>query len=175
MTDWQYATPFNLGQPGTPVAGGGGRGLVIQYRDNLDAARARTGVRVPSAEYPDGYLGTIQSRREDRLLDALKNRLNQRSYQRGVHKGERVDPADYLWPPELDPTSAGIARQSQVVINPVDDTLNVPRAAPLMTVGEQLQVNGTRIPRGSSALLDARRPPNAMNPADLRRLGPSWK
>ena len=158
MTDWQYATPFNLGQPGTPVAGGGGRGLVIQYRDNLDAARARTGVRVPSAEYPDGYLGTIQSRREDRLLDALKNRLNQRSYQRGVHKGERADPADYIWPPELDPYMAGIARQATTG----------QRAAPLMTTAEQLL-----LPRGSGSLL--LQPPNPQNLDDLRRLAPGWK
>lgn len=171
-TNWAYSS--QSGQPGQPTVFGGGV-QALTFRDTLDARRSMQGARIPSADYPDGYLGTIQSRREDRLLNSLKNRLNQRSYQRGVHKGERVDPADYLWPPELDPTSAGIARQSQVVINPVDDTLNVPRAAPLMTVGEQLQVNGTRIPRGSSALLDARRPPNAMNPADLRRLGPSWK
>lgn len=158
MTDWSYGTPYNLGQPGTPVAGGGGRGLVIQYRDNLDAARARTGTRVPSAEYPDGYLGTIQSRREDRLLNQLKNRLNQRSYQRGVHKGERVDPADYIWPPELDPYMAGIARQATGM-----------RAAPLMTPVEQLL-----LPRGSGSLL-SEAPPNPQNLDELRRLAPGWK
>jgi hypothetical protein len=59
--------------------------------------------RTPEAEYPDGYLGNVKSRREDRLLDSLKNRLTQRSYQRGVHKGERIDPSDYFYPAGLDP------------------------------------------------------------------------
>lgn len=71
-------------------------------RSELEAVRLGTG-RAPQAEYPDGYLGTIRSRRDDRLLDSSKNRVNQRSYQRGVHKGERIDPSDYLWPLELQP------------------------------------------------------------------------
>lgn len=61
---------------------------------------------------PDGYLGTIRSRRDDKgkpyaisdtVLDSLKNRQNQRAYQRGVHKGERIDPASYMWPENLEP------------------------------------------------------------------------
>lgn len=71
-------------------------------RSELEATRLGTG-RVPQAEYPDGYLGSIRSRRDDRLLDSSKNRVNQRSYQRGVHKGERIDPADYRWPLALQP------------------------------------------------------------------------
>ena len=79
----------------------GGTGFVVG-RDPLDSRRIGEG-RVPSAEYPDGYLGTIRSRRDDRLLDSVKGRENQKAYQRGVHKGERIDPADYLWPSGLDP------------------------------------------------------------------------
>jgi hypothetical protein len=60
----------------------------------------------PDAQYPDGYLGTIQSRRGDRLLDSLKKRQNQRSYQRGIHKGERIDPSDYFWSPRFNPETA---------------------------------------------------------------------
>lgn len=172
MSNWQYATPMG-GQPGQPTVFGGGV-QALHFRSPMDARLAMQGQRIPQAEYPDGYLGTIQSRREDRLLNSLKNRLNQRSYQRGVHKGERVDPADYLWPPELDPMS-GIARQAQVAVSPVDGSLNVPRAAPLMTVQEQMQVNGRAIPRGAGALLTDGRQVNPYNPADLRRLGPSWK
>lgn len=71
-------------------------------RSELDAQRLGIG-RTPSAEYPDGYLGTIRSRRDDRVLDATKNRVNQRSYQRGVHKGERIDQSDYYWPMQLQP------------------------------------------------------------------------
>ena len=68
----------------------------------LDSQRLGIG-RTPQAEYPDGYLGTIRSRRDDRVLDATKSRVNQRSYQRGVHKGERIDQSDYYWPMELQP------------------------------------------------------------------------
>jgi len=84
--------------------GGGDAGS----RSDLDGMRMGTG-KVPTAEYPDGYLGTIRSRRDDRgkpysvsetVLDSLKTRINQKSYQRGVHKGERIDPGDYVWPGE---------------------------------------------------------------------------
>jgi hypothetical protein len=77
----------------------------------MDFARMGVG-RAPQAEYPDGYLGTIRSRRDDKgkpyamsdtVLDSLKNRQNQRAYQRGVHKGERIDPASYMWPENLEP------------------------------------------------------------------------
>lgn len=78
-------------------------------RDSLDASRIGVG-RVPSAEYPDGYLGTIRSRRDDRLLDSIKSRVNQKAYQRGVHKGERIEPSMYFWPEQLGP-EAGISRQ----------------------------------------------------------------
>jgi len=79
----------NQGGFGGPVA-----------RGELDAMRIGTG-RVPQAEYPDGYLGTIRSRRDDRLLDSIKNRLGQKSYQRGVHKGERIEPSMYYWSPSF--------------------------------------------------------------------------
>ena len=78
-------------------------------RSELEASRMGTG-RVPQAEYPDGYLGSIRSRRDNQLLDSTKNRVNQRSYQRGVHKGERIDPSDYCYPLELQP-DRGLRRQ----------------------------------------------------------------
>lgn len=107
----------NMGGQGTPVA-----------RSDLDAIRIGTG-RVPSAEYPDGYLGTLRSRRDDRLLDSIKNRLGQKSYQRGVHKGERIEPSAYFWSPEFN-ADMGIKRQSkakQVNVNGVM-VFQVPRA-----------------------------------------------
>jgi hypothetical protein len=55
----------------------------------------------PEAMYPDGYLQTIRTRREDRLLDGLKSRDNNRPYTRGIHKGERIEQRDYYWPPEF--------------------------------------------------------------------------
>ena len=90
----------NMGGSGTPVA-----------RSELDAIRIGTG-RVPSAEYPDGYLGTIRSRRDDRLLDSIKNRVGQKSYQRGVHKGERVEPSAYFWSQDFN-DEMGIKRQGR--------------------------------------------------------------
>jgi hypothetical protein len=79
-------------------------------RSVLDARRMMYR-STPNAEYPAGYLGTITSRRGDRVLDGLKARVNQRSYQRGVHLGERIDPGDYLFPEGFDPLD-GIRRQA---------------------------------------------------------------
>ncbi len=102
-----YNPPMNIGQSGSPVrANGGGGHQAIGYRDVLDARRSvGDGARTPSAEYPDGYLGTINNRRGDRLLANLQGRLTQRSYQRGVHKGERIDPGDYVWGADFNPMS----------------------------------------------------------------------
>ena len=106
--NWQY-----LGASGYVGAytttGGGGTPLVP--RSPMDFLRLGVG-RAPQAEYPDGYLGTIRTRRDDKgkpysvgdtVLDSLKNRQNQRGYQRGIHRGERIDPAQYLWPSNLKP------------------------------------------------------------------------
>jgi hypothetical protein len=85
-------------------------------RSNLDFQRLGVG-RVPSAEYPDGYLGTmVTRRRDDRLLDSIKNNVNKKAYQRGVHKGERIEPSGYYWPSELQPTR-GISRQMKSKID----------------------------------------------------------
>ena len=54
----------------------------------------------PDTQYPDGYLGTMSSnRRQDKLTNAV--RANQRAYSRGVHKGERINAGDYIWPKEF--------------------------------------------------------------------------
>lgn len=86
--------------PGGATIGGGGFSQqtsgAVQYRTPLDAQRAAKG-SVPHAEYPDGYLGTIVDRQEDKLLEAVQEKLTERSYQRGVHKGEKIARTDYLW------------------------------------------------------------------------------
>lgn len=109
--DWQYLAPMGIPQPGTPVVGGGGRDLT-GYRDILDAKRSVATPRTPNAEYPDGYLGNVHSRRDDRILNAVKGRLTERSYQRGVHKGEKLDMSDYFWPPDFNPQTA-LAAEAQ--------------------------------------------------------------
>jgi hypothetical protein len=85
--------------------GGSGGFLISGARDILDARRMMDSGRIPSAQYPDGYLGTINSRREDRLMGRIATRQTQRSYQRGVHKGERIDAADYYWPDDFNPAT----------------------------------------------------------------------
>jgi hypothetical protein len=107
----------NMGGQGTPVA-----------RGDLDAIRIGTG-RVPSAEYPDGYLGTIRSRRDDRLLDSIKSRIGQKAYQRGVHKGERIEPNAYYWDSEFN-DQMGIQRQMKAKWDPQAGVYRIPRAAP---------------------------------------------
>jgi hypothetical protein len=70
------------------------------FRDILDAKRAMVG-KTPNAEYPDGYLGNITDRREDKLLQHVRE--NARSYTRGVHKGSRIEAQDYFWPEDFNP------------------------------------------------------------------------
>ena len=72
------------------------------FRDTLD--EMRSGFRqTPEATYPDGYLGTLNSRRGDRLMQNLIDRQRNRPYTRGVHKGERIEARDYFWPDEFNP------------------------------------------------------------------------
>jgi len=108
-----YDTNTTYGGGGVPVA-----------RSELDYLRMGVG-KEPGAEYPDGYLGTIRTRRDDRgkpgsaserMLDSVKIRLGQKSYQRGVHRGERVDPASYFYPDDLRP-ERGLVRQSKAVLD----------------------------------------------------------
>ena len=117
-----YGTYTNYGGGGVPVA-----------RSELDYLRMGVG-REPSAEYPDGYLGTIRSRRDDRgrangtsdrVLDKLKQRVGQRSYQRGVHRGERIDPSDYYYPSGLE-RERGIRRQMSAARRNVPSARNAP-------------------------------------------------
>lgn len=136
--NWQY-----LGASGYigayTTTGGGGTPMVP--RNDMDFLRLGVG-RTPSAEYPDGYLGTIRSRRDDKgkpyavsdsVLDSLKARQNQRGYQRGVHKGERIDPGEYMWPEGLQPD-----RRLKGRVVPVDNegaiNLLVKRNAPKSTL-----------------------------------------
>lgn len=130
FTPWQLLPPYNFGQPGNANTVGGGGGLGPYFRDSLDARRSMYN-RTPEAMYPDGYLGTINTRRGDRLLDSLKTRQNQRSYVRGVHKGERIDPADYYFPRDLRP-DAGLRRQMNGV--PFDTMMLSKRAAPKLSL-----------------------------------------
>ena len=103
-------TYYNPVAPVTPGAIVGNMPPQPWVRSVLDGRRMMYN-RTPQADYPAGYLGTITDRRSDRVLDSLKARVNQRSYQRGVHLGERIDPGDYLWPDEQQPLR-GVVREA---------------------------------------------------------------
>ena len=110
FTSWQYLPPFGAGQDTAGRAGPPHTGPEPFFRDAAD--RVRSAWRsVPEAQYPDGYLGTIVSRRRDRVEGFIKDRGAERSYTRGVHKGERIDPTDYLWSNEVS-LMAGVERQA---------------------------------------------------------------
>lgn len=99
MSDWLSNSPYGMGGPGTNTIGGGG---FSTFRDSLDAKRVG---KLPEAEYPDGYLGTVNNRRQDKLLEKVGTRLNDRSYQRGVHVGDKIPNEDYMWKPDFGPTT----------------------------------------------------------------------
>lgn len=109
--NWQTITPYGVPNTGSAVVGGGGTPLA-GYRDALDALRSAAIPRTPNAEYPDGYLGNVVTRRSDRLLQNVQSRLTQRNYQRGVHKGEKIDQSDYFWPDEFNPET-GLQYEAQ--------------------------------------------------------------
>jgi hypothetical protein len=110
MSNMQYVAPMGVPQPGTATYGGGGRVDMVGARSILDAKRLMATGRTPTAEYPDGYIGTMNSRRSDRLGDNSLNsrpmRSAQKNYTVGVHKGERMDSSDYLWPQDFNPMTA---------------------------------------------------------------------
>lgn len=163
-----YGTNTTYGGGGVPVA-----------RDNLDSLRLGVG-RQPSAEYPDGYLGTIRTRRDDRgrangtsenVLDSLKTRITQRGYQRGVHKGERIDQSGYYYPEGLEDTR-GIARQMKAVKdgNVYRSKRNVEDA--ILAPAPHLPNDGKA---GPSAKSDS---PITINPTRAKRLSslkPNWR
>ncbi len=112
MANWTYNAP---GQPGSTTSIGAGGGMngsqtnLAGFRNILDAKRAMVG-RTPGAEYPDGYLGSITDRREDKMLQHVRN--NARSYTRGVHKGSRIEAQDYFWPADFNPMT-GLEHQKK--------------------------------------------------------------
>ena len=83
-------------------------------------------------QYPDGYLGTITDRREDRMLGVLQKKLTERSYQRGVHKGEKIGRDSYYWTDEINPDQ-GLARQAETAMTVNNEgglIINTERYAP---------------------------------------------
>lgn len=159
-----YGTYTNYGGGGTPVA-----------RSELDFLRMGVG-REPSAEYPDGYLGTIRTRRDDRgrpnsvseqVLHGLKVRQTQRGYQRGVHRGERIDAGDYYLAPEF-ALDRGIKRQMAAARKGAPAL----RFAPAFSLAPAPHlVNDGKANTRSSAPLEM----NKTRKSQLRGLSPQWR
>lgn len=84
--------------PGVGTAATFGPTPVFRNAKDMQLSGYRTS---SDTQYPDGYLGTMSSnRRQDKVLGTL-SRMNARQYSRGVHKGERINSGDYLWPDEF--------------------------------------------------------------------------
>jgi hypothetical protein len=125
---WISNFPGGVGQPAAPAYGGGGTDM-LAARDPLDAKRQAAGF-APGASYPDGYLGNVGGRQNDKLA-VLQSRLTPTSYQRGVHVGEKQPKNAYSWSPDMNPTM-GLERQMQAV--PVDQEGGLVYQAPRQTV-----------------------------------------
>lgn len=138
MANWWVNAGEFQGMPGGTTVGGGGDSSVITYRNPLDQARSSAG-QLPEAQYPDGYLGTITNRREDRLLGALQKKLTDKSYQRGVHKGEKLGHDSYYWTADVNP-DLGLQRQAMAVLADHEGgvTFDAPRFAPTGNPVERL-------------------------------------
>jgi hypothetical protein len=65
--------------------------------------QARSGSSPHPNDYPDGYLGSIVGRRQDRVLQKVQERLTDRSYQRGVHVGSKMGTDAYFWGADFNP------------------------------------------------------------------------
>lgn len=100
MNNTQYMPP--VGQQGSVTQYGGGGGMPIAgFRNILDARLAAATGKTPEAQYPDGYIGSVIDRRQDKLLQTVRN--NARAYTRGVHRGSRLPGVEYYWTEDFHP------------------------------------------------------------------------
>ncbi len=158
----QWSGPNGL-SPGTSDAGL--LGPQPSYRNAKDQRLVAFGAS-PDTQFPDGYLGTqpASSRRADKLLDSV-HRSNTRSYSRGVHKGERINPGDYVWPAEFN-LFTGIELEAAGI-----------KYAPTGAVPVVLTNDGKAGPRGTPSTLE--RPQQEIidmqRRSMLKSLGPSWR
>lgn len=163
FSQWQSLDPMGQQSGGVPGSASKtyplvGDGPEPWFRDRLDEMRS---ARIPTAEYPDGYLGTVKSRRQDRLQAAGGSaRLTQKHYQRGVHVGARVDPQSYFWQEDTIHPMAGLVAQAEGR-----------KWAPTGNYVEtKLTNDGKPMPRGAPSLVDESKK-TLNNP----RLAPRWK
>ena len=158
FSDWQSPNSVNESSS-LPVFG-----AQPMFRNNKDYQLA--GYRtMQDTTYPDGYLGTMSSnRRQDKTLGTL-SRKNARQYSRGVHKGERVNPGDYVWPEEFN-LWTGVAYQDAGV------KFAPPGAMPVVLTNDG-KVGPRGIPRTLYA--DNQEYIDLERRAGLKSLQPSWR
>lgn len=154
---FSYNTPLQQGHPGSEVRSGGGGGYpVIGARSALDMRRMMLSGQIPDAQYPDGYLGATSGRHQDKLLQSYgASARYDRPYDRGVHKGDRVDRGDYEWPGWLTPMS-GIERQARTQR----------RWAPRGRPADVPSIPGTNASPQNSG---------PAKPSDLAKFAPTWR
>jgi hypothetical protein len=151
--NWLNFNPSYPTAQGSANDGGGGYGksMAISYRDSLDAARSGAfgSGRTGDATYPDGYLadnGAIGSRREDKLGQPVLGEINKRGYQRGVHKGTKMDPGQYYWPKEFNLDSR-LAAERRAKFDPMTGLFQVKRQVPAgVPVGLMIYPGLTNLP-----------------------------
>ena len=186
---WVTSAPMPF--PGGTVEAGGGGSLGSSpgytgdsgfYRSRLDALRSG-GNQGPDAQYPDGYLGTITDRREGRLIGEVQKRLTSRSYQRGVHKGEKIGVDGYYWTDEMSP-DMGLERQAATTIpsgnvllseryaptgNPVERIVHMGKTAGMSPPEQERVARQYGVDVGKNAL------PMTMGPTDRAMLAQQFK
>jgi hypothetical protein len=101
----------------------------------------------------------------------MKQRLGQRGYQRGVHRGERIDPSDYYYPTELS-AERGVQRQMKAKFT--GNTWET-----LRYVENQMLVPAPHLPNDGKAGPNVRSDsPYAVNEkrvSQLSNMRPSWR
>ena len=156
----QWGSPSE--PPGMGTAASFGPSPVFRNTKDELLSGYRTGVE---EQYPDGYLGNMEgNRRQDKILGSL-SRLNARQYSRGVHKGERINPGDYIWPEEFN-IWTGLQLESQ------GRKFAPPGAEPV-----RLTNDGKVGPRGSPRDL-SKNDAQEISPerrSRLKNLAPRWK
>jgi hypothetical protein len=183
--NWLNMNPSYPTAQGGPNDGGGGYGQsqAVSYRDSLDAARSGAfgGGRTGDASWPDGYLsdnGNVGSRREDRLGQAVLGKINDRGYQRGVHKGSKMDPVQYYWPQEFN-LSSRLAAEGRARVDIETGLFMVRKQAPAGTPVETLIYPGltgmtaaekARIYRQYGVNPDAHGPSETVDPSEAAYL-----
>ena len=129
--NWLVATGgLTAGGTGANAYGAGGDPTAFPTgASRLDKLRMGAG-QLPDAQWPDGYLGTVQNRYSGKNdpQSILVKRLSDRSYQRGVHRGGKMDPSAYFWPSDFGPDS-GLKNEARGKLGP-DGTILVRRFSP---------------------------------------------